>query len=547
MKRLLDGLKGLGQTKLLGIAAVGLTVLGILAAVAMRSGSPPMALLYGDLELRDSAQVTAVLDKLHVAYEVKGGGSQIMVPSDQVDRLRLSLAREGLPTGGSVGYEIFDRSDSLTSSQFQQQIDQLRALEGELARTIRTIHGVRNARVHLVLPKREPFAREQQEAQASVVIAMAGVQRMSDDEVQAILNLVASAVPGLKAQNISIIDDRGELLARSGRNGSADGAARSREDVRIAVEQRLNRAVEDMLSRTLGPGHVRAEAAVEMDFDRSNETQERFDPDGQVVRNQQTTTDASKNTEAQQSVTVQNNLPNPDTQSGGGTGSSENRQEENTTYEIGKTMRTLVRDTPTIKKISMAVLVDGTTQRGPDGKTSWQELSQSEIDRIATLVKSAVGYDEKRGDHVEIVNMKFAAGEDIGDAAPSGFLGMQWGKSDLIWLVTLGVITLVSLFALAFVVRPLALRLVAAAPPPALAAPLPGSAGAEAGALIAGPANALAAAASGAEEGDEPMLDVANIEGPMRASSMRQLASVVESRPDAALTVLRGWLSQKAA
>jgi flagellar M-ring protein FliF len=499
-----------------------------------------MALLYGDLELRDAGQVTAALDKLRVPYEIQGGGSQILVPTDQVDRLRLAMAHEGLPASGSIGYELFDRGDSLTSSQFQQQIDQLRALEGELGRTIRSIHGVRNARVHLVLPKREPFAREQQEAKASVVLAMAGAQRMDKDEVQAILNLVASAVPGLKAENISIVDDRGQLLARSGSLSGPDASIRGHEEVRLATEQRFDQAVEDMLSRTLGAGHVRAEATVEMDFALTNETHEQFDPDNQVPRSQQTVTDANKSTEAPQSVSVQNNLPNPEPQNNGGAGSSQNHQEENTSFEIGKTMRTMVRDTPTIKRVSMAVLVDGTSQRGADGTMAWTELSQPDLDRIATLVKSAVGFDEKRGDKVDIVNMRFAGGEDLPDPTPAGFLGVHFSKADLMWLITLGVIALVALFALLFVMRPLALRLATALPTPAaLDAPAPDNALA-----LSAPAATGSAAPTDAEE-DETLLNIANIQGQMRASSMRRLTQLVDQHPAASLAVVRGWLGQK--
>ena len=538
MSRLLESFKALGPTRLLGIAAVGVIVLGIVGFVAVRSGSQPMVLLYGDLELRDAGQVTAALDKLHVPYDIKGGGSQIMVPSDQVDRLRLALAHDGLPAGGSIGYELFDRGDSLTSSQFQQQMDQLRALEGELGRTIRTIRGVRNARVHLVLPKREPFAREKQEAQASVVLSNAGAQRMADDEVQAILNLVASAVPGLKPENISIVDDRGQLLARSGRLSGPDASARSHEDVRLATEQRLDQSVEDMLGRTLGPGHVRAEATVEMDFSQTNETREKFDPDNQVPRSQQTVSEANKNTDAAQSVTVQNNLPNPEPQSGGASGSSQNRQEENTSFEIGKTVRTIKQDAPTVKRISMAVLVDGTSQRGTDGKMAWQELSQQDIDRIGTLVKSAVGFDERRGDKVSIVNMRFTGGEELPDAAPAGFLGIQFSKADLMWLITLGVITVIALFALAFVMRPLALRLATALPPA-----LPAEENAVPLLTASGTSQALVRAID-AEE-DETLLNIANVQGQVRASSMRRLTDVVENQPDASIAVVRGWLGQK--
>jgi flagellar M-ring protein FliF len=552
VKRFLDSLKALGAKRLIGIGGVGVVVLGILGAIAWQGATQPMTLLYGSLELQDSAQVTAALDKLHVNYQLKANGSEILVPSDQVDRLRLAMAHDGLPTGGSVGYEVFDRSDSLTSNQFQQQMNQLRALEGELERTIRTISGVRNARVHLVLAKREPFEREQQEAKASVVIAMAGAQRMDGEEVQAIVNLVATAVPGLKADNISIIDNRGELLARPG--GSAAGGGLGAADPRRAAEQRLEASVEELLDRTLGAGRARAEATVEMDFDRVNETQELFDPDKQVVRRQQTVSDSSKSTEQQANVSVANNLPNPEAQNGGGNGTATNHQEENTSYEIDKTVRTVVRDVPTIKKISMAVLVDGTSTPGPDGKPVWHGLSQAELARVATLVKSAVGFDARRGDTVDVENMQFTTVDALSDQGAAG-AWLQFGKADVIWLATLGIIAVVALFALGFVVRPLALKLASAA----LTAP----ADAALATALAAPAEGLAtklltdesmtpealllAGHAPGDEGDkETMLNVANIQGAMRASSLRKLSEQVEDQTDASLMVLRGWLAGKA-
>lgn len=552
MKRFLESLRSLGGLRLVGIAGVGLLVLAIVGGIVLRGNTQPMSFLFGDLELRDSAQITASLDKLHIPYELQNGGSQILVPSDQVDRMRLAMARDGVPAGGSVGYEVFDRSDSLTSNQFQQQMNQLRALEGELGRTIRTIRGVRNARVHLVLAKREPFAREQQEAQASIMLAMAGGRRMDDGEVQAIINLVSSAVPGLKSRNVSVVDDRGQLLAQPGRGTGRDGASHTNDDARRVVEQRLGQAVEDMLGRTLGSGHVRAEATVEMDFERLNEIQERYDPDGQVIRNQQTTSDASKSTEPQQGVSVQNNLPNPEAQAGGATGTASNKQEENTTYEIGKTVRTLVRDTPSIKRLSMAVLVDGTTTRSADGKPTWHELSQTDLDRLSMLVKSAVGFDERRGDHVEVVNMRFSTPEDVGDADPVGPPWLQFGKADLIWLITFGVVALVALFALGFVVRPLALRLVMALPAPLQALAGPTAMLEAPGALLLGSGPPLMnPLLAGGQPGDavdkDTMLNVANIQGVVRAASIRQLGELVETQPAASVSVIRGWLAQKAA
>ena len=205
MAALLEGLKALGAARLIAMAAVAGAMLLMLAFLALRGGGGErMSLLYADMDLREASQVADLLDRSHIAHEVGPDGTRISVPASEVARARLLLAKEGLPSGGSIGYEIFDRGDGLTASQFQQAISQTRALEGELARSIRMISGVRGARVHLVLPKREPFARDRVEAQASVVLTMAGAARMDREGVQAVLNLVAAAVPGLRPQNIGI-------------------------------------------------------------------------------------------------------------------------------------------------------------------------------------------------------------------------------------------------------------------------------------------------------------------------------------------------------
>ncbi|MGH7153136.1 MAG: flagellar basal-body MS-ring/collar protein FliF, partial [Acetobacteraceae bacterium] len=277
MKPLLDGLRALGTARLAALGAVGLGTLALLALLILAGTAQPMTLLYGDLDLRDSAQITDQLSRAHIPYHLRASGSVITVPADQVSQARVLLARQGLPTGGTVGYEIFDHTDPLGTTEFQQRIDETRALEGELARTIDAISGVRAARVHLVLPQREPFARDQDTAQASVLLTMAGATRLDRQGVQAILNLVAAAVPGLKPRNIAVVDSLGDLLARAGEPVGPEGTAMSADEIRHATEMRLARAVEDMLDRSFGPGHVRAEASVQMDFDHVNLTEEKFD------------------------------------------------------------------------------------------------------------------------------------------------------------------------------------------------------------------------------------------------------------------------------
>ena len=544
----MEGLKTLGPARLAAMGAVAVAVLGLLAFMALRGGAP-MSLLYSDLDLREAGQIVDQLDHAHIPHEVQGGGTRVLVPMDQVDQARLLLARQGMPSGGSIGYEIFDRGDSLTTTGFQQGIAQTRALEGELARTIGLIQGVRSARVNLVLAQREPFARDRQAAQASVLLTMAGATRLDQEGVQAILNLVAAAVPGLKPQGIAIVDNRGTLLARAGDPAEGNATGPSADETRRATEARLSHAVEEMLERSLGPGSVRATAAVEMDYDQLKETQETYDPNQQVARSEQSTTDKQQSTDAVQGVTVQNNLPNANAGAPGQSGSQDQRQEETTNYEIGKTVRTLVREQPQVKRISLAVLVDEVRDAGPDGKPAWHERTPEELARIATLVRSAIGYDEKRGDKVEVVQMRFASPDDAAVPAPRGLLGLPLDRADLIRLVESGLIALVVMVGLLFVLRPLAVRLVKplapAGMPDALAGPggnaaLPGPAG-DGTALTAPGATALLGA-----DGEDAMVDVANIEGQLRASAMRRIVELVERYPDETLGIVRTWIGESA-
>ncbi len=515
------------------MAAVAVICLGMLAFLALRSTEGPMALLYADLDLREAGQIVDQLDKAHIAHRTEAGGNRLLVPIDQVDRARLLLAKEGLPSGGSIGNEIFDRSDGLTANSFQQGITQTRAMEGELSRTIRSIQGIRAARVHLVLPRREPFARERQEAQASVVLTMGGAARLDRDGVQAILNLISAAVPGLHPQNIALVDSRGNLLARAGQPTGAAAAAQTGEELKHSTELRLSRAVEEMLERSLGPGRVRAEAAVELDFDQVRETQERFDPEGQVVRSQQSNSDNNRNTENANNVSVQNNLPNADANSQP-TGSQEQKQEETTNYEISKTVRTIVREQPQLKRISLAVMVDGVSTRGADGAVTWADRPAEEVSRIATLVRSAIGFNEARGDRVDVVSMRFATPEEGPEAPPLPF----WSRidhSDLFRLAENGLVGLAVLAALLFVLRPMALRVSLAA------TALPGATGAPGQSQ---PAIAGEQGAARLENGSDEMIQLNNVEGTMRTSSIKRVATLIEDRPEESVAMLRNWLAE---
>jgi flagellar M-ring protein FliF len=546
MGGLIAGLKALGVVRLAAMGGVALAVLGLLAALGMRANDPTMAPLFGELESRDAGAVVAALDRARVPYRLAAGGSQVLAPVDQIPRLRLMLAREGLPAGGAVGWEIFDRGDSLTTTPFQQDLNRLRAMEGELARSIRTIQGVRAARVHLVLPRREPFSRAQGEAQASVVLTMAGANRLDREGVQAVLHLVATGVPGLRPQNVSIVDSRGELLARGGQALSGPASASTQDELRRAQEVRLSRAVEEMLERSLGLGRVRAETTVEMDFDRVETREERFDPENQVARSTQSTQEQNRGAEPAP-TTVAGNLPGTEAATPGGA-STESKQEETTNYEIGRTTRNVVRDQPVLKRVSVAVLVDAIAEPGEGGALRWRDRNAEELARITALVKSAVGFNEQRGDRVEVVSMRFAAPPEGGSDAPPSFMGLDFSAPMITRLAESALLALVALAAILLLGKPMVGRLTATLVPAAagalaeggstVAGALPGS-GRNGEAQAALPGSAGAAALSAAEE----MISLSHVEGQLKASSIAALAEMVSKHPEESVGVMRRWLA----
>ena len=556
---LMQTLRNLGATRLVALAAVGFALIAFFTFIVTRLAAPGMTLLYSGLDPSDSGQIVQRLDAQNVPYDLRGDGSQIYVPQDQVAKLRLSLASEGIPAGGSIGYEIFDRADALGTTNFVQQINQIRALEGELARTIRSIHQVRSARVHLVMPKRELFSRDRAEPTASVVLALQG--GLDKGQVTAIQHLISSAVPGMKSKNVSVIDSNGELLARGADEGGFDTA--NSEDMRRSYEARLSQAIEQLLSQTLGAGKVRAEVTADLDFNQVTTNKEDFNPDGQVVRstNSVEETGTSQERQGANNVSVANNTPNPPGQDANGTSgsSSQNgRTEETVNYEISKTVRTEVKAGGEVRRISAAVLVDGTYQVAEDGTRTYQARTPEELSQIDALVKSAIGFDEKRGDVVNVVNMKFAEPDLVED---SGMMLLGLDKSDLMRLAELMVLAVIALLVLLLVVRPLLSRILAmpavapgnvalAGPGDQLALP-PGVAAALA---IPGPAQPAlpglpsVPSASDAEQiaaEIDQMIDLNQVEGRVRASSIKKISDLVDQHPEQAVNLIRQWVYQE--
>ncbi|MFT8655629.1 MAG: flagellar basal-body MS-ring/collar protein FliF [Acetobacter papayae] len=534
-------LKNLGRTRLIALGAAGAVLLGVLGLFVFRGSTQPMALLYGDLDLNEAAQMVEDLSKAHIANKTSADGATIYVPKDKVASARLLLAKDGLPSGGAVGYELFDKSGTLTTTQFEQTINETRAMEGELERSIRLLHGVKNVRVHLVLPHRDLFSTQTSPSQASVVLDIGRGGRMSPDGIQAIQNLVAAAVPGLRPQNISIVDTRGDVLVKPGDPDSVAGQESTIDKLRFSEEQRLSQAVEDMLVPTLGAGHVRARAAVTMNTDEIRETEESFDPNQQVLRSQQTTSDKSVNTESNPNTSVANNLPNANANQNNKSGSSDDREEETDNYEIGKRVRVVSQTRPRVSRISLAVMVDGSFSKDKSGKDVWKPLDDAEIERISTLAKTAIGYDKARGDEVNVVSMRFMPDGGVGFTAEKLNL---FDRDTLIYVAEWVIPIVLALGAIFIALRPVLRRGAAGLPLLAGAAGVPGAPGAPG----AGGAARIGSGGGAGKDG-EPEIDedetvtLDQVAGRVRMGAIAKVAARIEENPRETVFIIRNWLA----
>ncbi len=552
MQNLLEFIKTIGAPRIAAMGAVTLALVGFFGFLILRVTTPDMTPLFTNMTMEDSAAIAKELDREGVAYEIRGQGDVIMVPRDRVARLRMTLAESGLPKGGGIGYEIFDKTDALGTTSFVQNINAVRAAEGELERTIRTLDAVEDARVHLVTPERPLFSRDKVEPSASIVLRVRGT--LAQAQVRAIRHLVATAVSGLKPQRISIVDEAGNLLA----DGATDdpNAGLGADERQIAYEGRLRKQVEGIVESVVGPGHARVQVTADFDFNRITQTSDKYDPDSRVVRSSQTreeTTDTSSGNVNQ--VTVGNEIPQaPQAQTPAAPAPTPPRDatrktEEVVNYEISKTSKTEVIEGGRVNRVSVAVLVDGTYSKNDKGDVVYRPRSKEEIDQIAALVRSAIGFDQKRGDQVEVVNLRFAqpTGEPI--EAPGGFFSaLHFSKDDIMQAIEMVVMGLLALAVLLMVVRPLVRRILAPAAG-ALPALPPVAAGAALAEAPAAPGlTAEAAMALKAEQSEtSKMIDIAQIQGQVHAQSVQKVGEIADRNPQETVSIIRQWLHESAA
>jgi len=443
------------------ISFIALTA-GVLAAtvgLAVWVQQPQYRVLFANLGSNDAAAVVDYLKTEKIPYRVGENGTSIEVASSRVYETRLALAGKGVPQGGGVGFEIFDKQ-ALGMTDFVQRLNYQRALQGELARTISELAAVESARVHLALPERSLFVNEERRPSASVVVKLRPGRVLAPEQIAGVVHLVAASVEGLKPADVTVVDINGQVLTREAEdtaNGQPPGQGMLA--YQRTVEQSYTERIESMLERVLGPGHALARVTVALDLAQVEKTEESFDPDRVAVKNEKRSKEKNTSTAAAGVPGVNATLTNDPAATAQSDGPHNEREDSTLSYEISKVTSHRVETMGGIHKLSVAVLIDGTYQG--DGKArTFVPRPTEEIDRYRELIKRAVGFNEERGDQIEVASAPFQSAVQDAPEAPGSLARIgEW--SDVLWraggLVALVVIAL-------WVVRPFLLAMVNRAP-----------------------------------------------------------------------------------
>ncbi len=543
-------LQRLGMARLASMVLVSVLLLGFFGLLIFRATTPQMAPLYTGLSFEDSSAIVSSLQTSGIPHEIRGEGDTILVPRDQITTIRMNLASSGLPNSGQVGYEIFDSQSTLGATSFVQDVNLVRATEGELARTISSLARVSTARVHLVLPKRELFRRERADPSASITLGVRGT--LSNTEVNAIQHLVSSAIQGMNPSNVSIIDNSGRLLAAGNGNGDESVAASDMDERVTAMENRLRARLEELLGNVVGAGRVRVQVSADLEFNRMTQSSETFDPEGQVVRSLQTRelSNSSNGANDGGAVTVGNELPGATANNSAGQGASDQSAttEETINYEISKSTQTQIIEAGAIKRLSVAVLVDGVYTTDANGASTYAPRTEEQMVQIGALVRSAMGFNAERGDQVEISNLQFAERPDIAAIGTEAAGLFDFTRDDLMSAAEMLVTLIISIALMLFVMRPLIKRVLEPEAPLPLTSdqtvdaqttPEMAVAAAQAGLSADGPTGAPGSI--GAD-----LMGEAKSQGEAQSRTLNQVGGLIEEHPKQASVIVRDWLTEAA-
>lgn len=544
IQSIISNLRGFGVKRLAMLAGIAVLVMGVIGIASVYLNRPAYDTLYVGLDRSDVNQIGLVLGEAGIGFDVGADGTSVLVPAGTTAQARMLLAEKGLPTSANAGYELFDNVGAMGLTSFMQQITRVRALEGEIARTIQSISGIKAARVHIVMSERANFRRDEQQPSASVVIRYAGID--AEKSAQSIRHLVAAAVPGLSADKVTVLDSNGNLLA-AGDDPSNTSAART-----LGVEQTVEAQIGDNIRRALapylGPDNFRASVKAEVNTDTRQTEETIFDPNSRVERSVQSVR-ANENSNQKQASTpasVEQNLPETQATSTEGpqTTSANDRKEEITNYEINSKKIATVSNGYTVTKMSIAVVVNQDRLKAILGKDATPDQIAKRVADIQKMVTSATGLDDKRGDVIDVSAVEFIDGLD-GEAIPqAGMLdsiGQHAGT-----LINAGAFIVVVFLVAFFGLRPMAAALTARAAP-ALSGPnfdevqrsLPtpeAAASADAGAAIG--------ALPGSRPGTNPLDDLRQ---KIRPAPQERLARMVDLNEERTAQILRKWAAQEVA
>ncbi len=452
----------LGFNRLNLLRQIGLMV-GLAASVALGlavvlwAQEPNYQPVVGDLSSYNPQDVTSILDSNGIDYKMDPRTGALLVPSEQVYNARLKLAAEGVTDQKTMGYELLDQERGLGTSQFMETISYRRGLEGELARTIASMRGVRNARVHLAIPERSVFVRDARDPSASVFLEVFAGRRPEQEQISAIVNLVAGSVPMMTKDQVTVVDQNGNLLTGMESKGDAD-RMQDQYEYTAKVEERLTRRVASLIAPIVGDGRYRAEVSADLDFSSVEQAEELFNPEQQAVRSERELTE-QRATGAQGGIpgalsnqppadaTVPEQAAGAEGEEGAAAQPVNVRRESTRNYEMDRTVSYVRQELGRIKRVTVALAVDDMKVVDPQtGEVSYQPWPEQELQRLSMLVRDAVGYSAARGDSVTVMNTAFAPEETVEFEAP-GFWEQPWFW-DLMKQVLAGLVILVLVLGL---------------------------------------------------------------------------------------------------
>ena len=454
----MEFLKKLSANKLILLSLFVIIIL-VGTALFIVNSKPGYSNLYSNLSVHDRLKITLKLESMGVDYKVDMKNSQILVPANRVLSLRMHFSQSGLITSGNiVGYEVFDKENGLSSSQFLNNINSLRALEGELSRTINSLSQVEGSRVHLVLPRKELFSKSSVTPSASIMVKLKPGASILKNEVKAITNLVSKAVPDLQPDNITIIDSMGHPLKMPGseNEGLLNGDSNSEFkfiEYQNLLEKQLRLKIEHLLESRVGKGKVKVNVAAKINTNREVMVSEFFDPDGQVIRSKKTSEEKEKDGNDSGNISVANNIPNSNQQitNPSQMAKIKSKVDDITNYEISKTVTNKIVEEGGVEKLSVGILIDGYYET--DEKTKKQvyyKRSNEELVQLKILVQSAIGFDESRGDKLEIINLEFVKSEFEGSDEK-----VNWLDENLKNLIQMGMIGVIVILIILLIFKPI--------------------------------------------------------------------------------------------